>query len=514
MTVTPLLLGIYMPLKDLIARDLYRCTIDVDEAILSEESIRLMIAYYNAVGRLSHPVLIKLADVPGYIEKISGLREAIHIQLVIESGTRSLLRQGDPESIHYSAMDLFCDENGRITAFVADHYNGKNYASYIESKYDKISHVARFIVAGGSLYQADSTHCAIFTLSHLLTTAYDVELYEQLMRLSTMPTTEKYISLPWFKLPPKYNLSTQSFKQIISYIDGVKKEDTLSAGMESPILRRENFDKALSESLKTGPDMTVKNRRIDKLTQEYAGEAYAFMNTLTEQQLISICYSEERVRSLLNQVLDILPELEEQPLFELVFSNQALLNLLTLKGENKKDREIKESFYKLLTKPAFILLIGQGLIDAQRWFDRITSTGDGKSREIIPEKLSVMVKNSVYLDGIVNAIEGNTLTISDRTDILDLLLFKNTRPLFEIERIRALYFTGQMSKGDICSISRPDIAKATHLDGKTDSELVAFLRGSCSPASVQHAQSPLGFFAPVSDIDKPVVFQKPGMGKF
>ncbi len=84
-----------MPLKVLLARDLYHCIDAIDAAIPSEESIRLMVEYYKSVGRLSHPVFIKLADVPHYIETKRAQKEKAHIQLFIESGTRSVLTQGD-----------------------------------------------------------------------------------------------------------------------------------------------------------------------------------------------------------------------------------------------------------------------------------------------------------------------------------------------------------------------------------------------------------------------------------
>lgn len=502
-----------MPLKELLARDLYNCIDAIDETIPSEESIRLMIEHYKSVGRLNHPVFIKLADVPDYIEKISNRREAIHTQLFIESGTRSLLKQGDPEAIHYSGMDIFCEENGNVTAFVADHFNGRNYSSYIEAKYDKISHIARFIVAGGTPYQTDSTHCAIFTVSHLLMTASDSALHDQLMTIAEIPTTEKYISLPWFNLPPKYNLATQSFKQIHAYIDHIKKQEALDSNAESPTLRTANFDVALSKSLETDPDLKVKNRLILTLTREYLRDAYVFMNTLTEKQLISICYDGERVRRLLNQALETSPDLEEQPLFELVFSNQTLLNLLTLKNESKKERIMKDSFYQLLTMPAFILLTSRGMIDPKGWFDRITSTSGGKIREIDSVKLSLMVKNSRYLDGIVSAIEDKTLNITNSLDILDLLLFKNTHTLFEIERIRMLYFTGQINNAFLCSVTRPDLTKSAQFDSMTDGDLIAFLKGTCSPTSIKHASSPLGFFAPVIDAKKDPLFKSISTGK-
>lgn len=117
-----------MPLKQLILDDFQKCIDRPDTAIPSEETIRLMIEIYKSQGLLLDTThFIKLRDVARFINNLSKQKIAVHAQLFIEFGTRSLLNQGDPDAIHYSGMDLFCDENGHITAFIADHYNGFNF---------------------------------------------------------------------------------------------------------------------------------------------------------------------------------------------------------------------------------------------------------------------------------------------------------------------------------------------------------------------------------------------------
>jgi len=161
-----------MLLKGLLFNDLVRFSTDNSEAVPSDESIRLILEVYKQKGKLINPLIIQEANVAEFLKKASTRKRTAHYQLMVEFGTRSLTKQGPHKHMHYSAMDVFCHGTGKMTVFIADHSAGTKYESYLPH-YKKLDLPIHFIVAGGTPYQADATHCPIFTLQHLLLSAHD-----------------------------------------------------------------------------------------------------------------------------------------------------------------------------------------------------------------------------------------------------------------------------------------------------------------------------------------------------
>lgn len=177
-----------MPIKELIIDDLQRFAND-PTLVASEEAMRFMMHHYHKEGMLSNPKIVPFDDLPNQLRHIHADRGPSHSQFFIEFNTRSLSSRavpfnhntitGESISVHYGAMDVFCDENGTISAFIADHYFGTRYRYHGDHGFlQKFNFPIYFIVAGGSYYQTDSTHCPIFTLQHLLLTAHDTALHQ------------------------------------------------------------------------------------------------------------------------------------------------------------------------------------------------------------------------------------------------------------------------------------------------------------------------------------------------
>ena len=204
------------------------------KAVPSEESILLMLQAH--ADKLVNPMFIHEKFIPGLLQKISAKKQKNHYQLFVEVGTRSPLFQGVPEGIHYSAMDVFCDETGSIVVFIADHYQGKDYHSYRDMYATMVLENIRFVVAGGTSHQTDGKNCPIFTLQHLLLTAHDEALHNVLIAKAA-ESADRMIQLPWFDLEPIYNASTQSFNQLNAYIDSVKQKEATPPEVESMRLR-------------------------------------------------------------------------------------------------------------------------------------------------------------------------------------------------------------------------------------------------------------------------------------
>ena len=503
-----------MPLKDLIFGDMQRCLEKPDTAIPSEEVVRLMIEVYKKKGLLlPNTLFIKLNDVAGIINMLSQQRREGRVQLFIEFGTRSVLEQGVPDAIHYSGMDLFCDKNGNIKAFIVDHYNGHNFSSYVASKYDSISDNVHFIVAGGSPYQNDRTHCAFFTLWHLMLSAYDDELHRKLM-LVPIPghdtTLPRYSPLSWFDLAPKYNLATQSFKQLFSYVDFVKRKESLPDEEPSEVLTDAKFDICLSESLRPNPDdetLKIKNKKIEDLTVSFVRDVQFFLGEVTESSLIDICYGHHRVKSYLQAILNEGEELAHE-FFKLVFSNQPLLNFMSYSEDKISGSEkLSKKLFELFSSPEFILLVQKKLIVPREWFEQLTSKRDGKSRVIDSDKMNTVNKNSKYLNHVCEAILVGSLNNINHEAIFDLFFSRRTHNIFVVESIRELYMTSQIDNEFLFKISRPDFARTPEaiacLKTMSVQEKKDFLAQNCSPVTISNVRSSSSssslFGAPESD---------------
>lgn len=119
------------PILELLKEDFNRLANPAIEHVLSEESIRYLLALYNDAGLLNNCTLIPSEQMFAHVEKTvqSEGRPNTHFQYMVEFGTRSHVKQYDAGSVHYCAVDLFITEDDQAMLLVADHYRG-HHAHY------------------------------------------------------------------------------------------------------------------------------------------------------------------------------------------------------------------------------------------------------------------------------------------------------------------------------------------------------------------------------------------------
>lgn len=412
-------------LHSLLKKNLIRSQTHVTTEALAEESMRLIIEAYDRKGLLSSPRIVKVKNLSKSLQKLhikgkAQRKDVIHEQWILETGSRSLLKVDDIGSIHYSAMDVFCDSKGHLIVLIADHYHGKSYNSF-RTEYAKLELPIHFILLGGSIYQADQNHCFIFSLSHLLLTASDERLYEYLKSLpktepSTTPlydylknfpeTSSRITSLPWYALPPQYNLHAQSFKSITTYVDDVKnRENPLSPEQHSETLLAANFDLRLSKTLHCDETGKIQNRAIDEKAIAFSQTALEFMDTLSNEELIKICYDEAYpiTVQILTAVLDVEKKLSEvsvrlppnqtnSSLFSLIFSNQSLLNFFFSASFLDKNSKHPMKLCQIFQNRLFIEAALWNLLDLTALFEALTKS-NGKELELNTRNLDIAYKN-------------------------------------------------------------------------------------------------------------------------
>lgn len=92
-----------------------------EKKVASEESIRFLVDYFKRNAQLQNIEIIHADEVVKYLECLNSSKEYGHYQLIVEFGKRDPLVQAQPNTIHYSAIDIYY-ENAQIIAFVVDHY--------------------------------------------------------------------------------------------------------------------------------------------------------------------------------------------------------------------------------------------------------------------------------------------------------------------------------------------------------------------------------------------------------
>ncbi len=481
----------------LLKQDLERSRIHVKTHALAEESMRVILEAFRP--SLSSPSIVKVKNLLPSLEKLHDKKVATHEQWILETGSRSLLNADDVGSIHYSALDVFCDENGKILVIVADHYHGRFYNSFRE-EYKTLKVPVDFILLGGSLYQADSNHCFIFSLNHLLTTAKDESFYpffkSRLSTLSLKYASEKDSEMggvkiylcPWHELLPAYNLCAQSFSAITSYVDHVRclddKEINITAKNESKTLVDAEFDIQLAKSLDCNQDGKIQNLAIEQKAIYFSEVASAFIESKTSDELIEICYKNDYF-----QVYDMFKaskqterklsiEQTSHPLLKLFFSNQFLLNIFLVGFSSQKKTMLKsiQLFYTVLVHKSFIKASEINLIDPIEIFKLLTNS-DGKTLQLNNQTLEIAYKNIDVLTKLIQSLSAYPSLKFNKNAIKDLFVMKNADLFFsfspngnssssscaagviEFFPLRRLYIAGQIDNEFLSSIQLDKLKK-------------------------------------------------------
>ena len=592
-----------MPIKTLIANDLQRFSQDPN-LVASEEALRFIIHHYHQSGMLSNPKIVPYVDLPSQLNTLHKNKEPSHVQFFIEFNSRSLssravhfkrdILTSETTSIHYAAMDVFCDEQGSITAFIADHYFGKDYRFHGDHDFLKqFKFPIYFIIAGGSYHQTDSSHCPIFTLQHLLLTAHDTALhtvlkdrvrdlknswnytviqylqhniepntiyveinkkavkytlihwhnnsivtdsvklrslkltYDQAKNIddSLTPsllnhlTNEGYLprtaTLPWFDLEPRYNVFTQSFKELTeNYPEFLRQRDKIESKTSSiAVLQDAKFDEMVGPHIVCEVNKNNQNKALNKgiefLTKDISAVALANICSYSEEELINFCYGERypMVESYLKSVLNEQKELQKKEptnldialnaakIFSFIFSNQFVLNCLTLGAASPAS-----SFALFISRPSVIKLALLNFIDIEELFYNITFV-ETDTRTFNKKFLNNVINNKeICADISASRWENPTYTI-ESIHTLELLLHPQTAPLFLMDKIKRLYLSGKIKHHHLININSHGMAEINKTDLSStddDAALLALFNPHISPVSVTDFQESsghsLGFF--------------------
>ena len=522
-------------LKELLIEDMNKYIDNTQTTVLAKETIILIKDIYNTKKLLRNAQIIHATEVLNILKILSNKKATNHYQFIVETGERSPRNQGEPGQIHYSAMDVYCEDDGQLLVVIADHYFGKNYISYKKEYEELTDPLIHFIILGGKdlQYQSDSRHCPIFSLQHLLLTAQDPslkEFYKQAIPDETDVTSEPAVSnesaipnaqavpnlnvkfISWYSLPHEYFVCMQSMNNLFTYADKCRQSEHRTQDEGSAILIEANFDKLVSNHLKPNPqrNMRIQNFRIEAIKERIMNETITEIENISEQQLIQICYGDNKVISeILKRETNVsssaavsiaTTENYVHPLLSLVFSNQPLINCLSLKTLSTLSKKSKPSdsqkLIELLIEPSLLYLISKGLIDAQLLFLQITDT-ENIIRAITTSKLKLLTQHIQVMEAIAKFIE-NTHCIHEymgnNNNILELLLHKNAKILLKNPQIIKYYCTGRINNDTIFSLRTDKLTKITDDCAFNDEQIFTTLLSCCieaSPLSIATCLSPI-----------------------
>ncbi|WP_131782899.1 hypothetical protein [Legionella gresilensis] len=487
-------------LSELICDDLEELAYFGSDVVASEEVIRFLMTMYrnkNTLGevdvihKIQFPNILKdiLQDNDTYIKNQHNLALSNnHVprfkqyQFLIEVGQRSQSQQRQPDKVHYCAVDLFLVPGERPVAFVADHYRGH------DGYYQEFQQAARelnifFIIAGNSVYQADSVHCPVFSLYHLRLTFRDNDfIVDFLLDITKRNNACEHILINWHLLPPDYLLLSQSVSMLWKYIDAVKLREQINDALPSKVLTQAFFDKNLSIGLY--PDRheqgKIRNRNIKLLANKMAGEAVVLLEQekeefYNESVLTNICYKARYplLHKVLMAALTISYEytqildnsantnFEPHPLFELTFSYASVIEKCL---KNK-------SFASILNNRSVLIALQLNWINPSDLLNTLTELSN--ERKVNRENCNFIFNNLNGFAKIIERLLSDNKTLDK--DLLKLLLSPRTKAFFEKESLADLFMKGLIAIESIEHIHPHQIDKNYYAQLEDDSKKINYL---------------------------------------
>jgi hypothetical protein len=473
-------------LSELIEKDLTELAWPAVEVVPTEESIQLLIHVYNNLGLLLNA---RLTHIDQLEKNLLFLFETLsfdlpsHHQFFIEFGYRDKKEAGNRGSAHYAALDLFVRPGKPCLAFFADHDRG-NMDSQLAILLNKLGIQVVFVSGfseGGKkhIYQADSVHCPIFTLAHLMNSAHDSELLPLLEGLPASSSHNNATSCHWFELPPQYMRHAQSVTGTLSsYVDACKRKEGRPDEEPSDALSASRFDWIVSETLV----LDIKNNRlVNKAIQFTASEAAGITfsalenGSVPEETLIDICYQTRYplVCNLLKKAWHLQngdavssssssDVINPHPLFELVFAQPHIIEFC-----------LKEhKFNRIFTHDFMLLLMKHGIVNAHELFKRITviakgvEPGDTESSKIIPNLASLE---------LILAHKDRISQILSPEKILDLLSYKSTASFLKNDMLLTMFLKGIIPVDMIERIRPHTLSCPEFLNLETDESRLNYL---------------------------------------
>ncbi|MFJ1268302.1 hypothetical protein ACD661_07020 [Legionella lytica] len=496
-------------LSELISDDLAELANHESDYIASEEAIQVMKALYNKKMELDIQLIHK-EQLPKFLHDSALLKTPGHYQFIVEVGERSKLTRHSPETIHYCAVDFFIRADERPLAFVADHYRGHR-GYYAEFATIAKTLGVQFFVVGGATYQADSVHCPVFSLQHLLLTAKDDELLSLLegtAKLSKDPVTY----LDWSELSPMYMVYSQSVNTLFNYVRDVKQKEGTGLELDSSVLASSQFSQRLQETLypvsQPGANLgKIRNKAIRYLAAHHAGitvtalESGAIFNA---EELINICYKERY--PLVHEMLLSALQIEKKhpfetdsglnnahPLFELAFYHAHIMEGL-----------LKNPDFKIIfADKNSLILMQKGLINPMDLFNVLTSSGH--HLEVNKAACRNVVSNLVLLAAIVNNELDNKLDITS-DELIQALSSGKTKNFFHNQALSILFEQGLISM-ELLSLISPNQVKLELLEPLELDAKIEHLRTQFTPTiqvdNSEDTDDELGLFGFATELENP-----------
>lgn len=466
-------------LSDLICDDLSELANYSSDVIASEEAISCIVALYKNKNKLHNIHILHKSELQSFLKNtldVETLKNTQgHHQFLIEVGSRSNAHQRAPETIHYCSVDLYFKPGQKPLAFVADQYRGH------DGYYTEFSKIAEelgfhFAVPGGDIFQADSVHCPVFSINHLLLTANDPTIPDLLDSIVGGTTDKTHTLFSWHELPPNYLYSSQSISMLFKYIAHLKSKSVLPEEHAIPILENSKFATFLHSNLY--PDFKlnnkVRNRSIKTLAAHMADQVVLTLensNEFDEGILTDLCYQGKypEVHRLLRKALEIsnkFPITEEgilqaHPLFELAFSFAAPMEIC-LKNKNFQDIFSDEMALELMQK---------GLLNSRDLFEAMVT----RPKEIVVNKsaCNVVKTNLPGIKIVASCLQAHPEVDSQK--IGALLMSKNCSAFFKNPILSELFKKGLLSIEHIDKILAYKIVSHVFANLMSDTERLEYL---------------------------------------
>ena len=435
-------------LSELICDDLAELANHESDYIASEEAINFMKALYNKNKELNIHLIHK-DQFSNFLKHNPLMTTPGHYQFIIEVGERSQLKQRTPETIHYCAVDLFIRSGKTTLAFVGDHYRGHNgYYHEFENLAKALG--VQFIVVGGATYQADSVHCPIFSLQHLLLTAEDENILP-LLEEKTNNSPAEVTYLDWSELSPMYMVYSQSVNTLFNYVKDVKQKEGTAAEQDSPLIASSQFVQHLKETLYPLPQEganrgKIRNKAIKYLAAHHAGIAVKELESeaaFDSEALINICYKERYplVHELLLAALQVEKDYpfatefginNSHPLFELAFYQAHILEGL-LKNPD---------FKTIFSDKNLLILMQKGLLNPIPVFNALIERGHHLG--VNKSACRNVASNLILLETLIKYELIDKLDISSDS-LIPLLTAGKTKNFFQNKALSVLFEKGLIS---------------------------------------------------------------------
>lgn len=149
----------------------------------------------------------------------------IYYPMLVQSGHRASLEQGDTDSIHYTACALFITGDKKYITILDAYKSTNSYLAPSEQslEFNKFleEHDIELFIAGGEKIQKDMNNCITFSLDHLLQLSEEApsDFYKFLIEnTDNLDDSRRIVS--WDRFSPNYVWNAQSVSYLLHYQKG------------------------------------------------------------------------------------------------------------------------------------------------------------------------------------------------------------------------------------------------------------------------------------------------------